>query len=438
MKSFKKRFSTYVHTAVMIFAIVTLSSCKDDEDEVSPRVTIQLPFENQVFSSIDTIEASATITDNEQLTSVELEILDLDFNQVATKQSYPASGTTFNFGQFFPIDAPQLPTGDYYLAFRANDGSNVGSGFVKIKINAIPRELEGVTILTTESNQSYLYYRKADENEFEVVTNFFSDAVGGGLNYRENIFATAGGEAGEAVFLETEEYSTISSLPGFGMPGTSYFLSVDYHENLEQFTVTNREGRIRVFDKNAFPILGFDGLTGFLPLEVFESEDGYFLSEKELSGPLYAFTAYSFQGLLLDNYPVAGEVKGLYDRNQNEKYVWVDDPEGLELRLLNVSTEFLSLPYERPGERLSDVVRIDQNSFILSTSEGLLRYNYSNGGTIPLSDSAPQGKLFFDDLNQLIYLTQGTTCSIYGIDGSLLNEFSFPREIKYVGFDYNR
>ena len=438
MKSFKLPFSTFVYTALISLAVIALSSCNDDEDEVPPRITVQSPFENQVFSSTDTIQAVATITDNEQITSVELEILDLEFNQVAIKQGFPASGTTFDFGQFFPINAPQLSTGDYYLAFRANDGNNVGSAFVKIKINGLPRELEGVLILTSESTQSYIYYREADESQFEIAKNFFSDAVGGGLNYRENIFATAGGTAGDAVFYEIEDYLVISSLPGFGMTGLPYFISVKYHENLQQFTVTNREGRIRVFDKNAFATLGFDGLSGYLPLDVFESEDGFFIAEKELDGPIYALTLYSFQGLLLDNFPVSGEVKGVFDRNLNEKFVWVDDPEGLELRILNVSSQFLSLPYERPGERLLDVVRINQNTFILSTSEGLLRYNYGNGGTAVLASSSPGDQIYFDELNQLIYITEGPNCSIYSFDGNQLDQFSFPRAIEYVGFDYNR
>ncbi|MFT5596213.1 MAG: hypothetical protein ACI8QH_001003, partial [Flammeovirgaceae bacterium] len=336
MKSFKKHFSTFVHTGLTILVVISLSSCNDDEDENPPRVTIESPFENQTFLSIDTIDASAIITDNEQITSVELEILDLEFNQVALRRSYPASGSTFNFGQRFPIDAPQLQTGDYYLAFRANDGRNVGSAFVKIRINAIPRELEGVLVLTSQSNQSYIYYREEGENEFEVEHNFFSDAVGGGLNYRQNIFASVGGQAGDADFFETEEFSIVNSLPGFGNTGLPFYLSMTFDDQLEQFILTQRDGRVRVLDKSAFVLLGFEGLANHFPLQVFGNEDGYFLSEKEIDGPLYSFTFYSFQGLLLDNYLVAGAVRGVFDRNLNEKFVWVDDPEGLELRLLNV------------------------------------------------------------------------------------------------------
>jgi hypothetical protein len=309
---------------------------------------------------------------------------------------------------------------------------------VKIRINAVPRELEGVLVLTSQDNQSYVYYREEDENEFEVVHNFFSDAVGGGLNYRQNIFATAGGETGDADFFETEEFTIVNSLPGFGNTGLPFYLSITFDDNLEQFIVTQRDGRVRVLDKSAFALIGFDGLVNHLPLKAYGNQDGYFISEKEIDGPIYSLTFYSFQGLLMDNYPVAGEVKGVFDLSLNEKFVWVDDPEGLELRVLNVSTEFLSLPYQRIGTRLSDVIRTGNNAFIISTSEGLLRYNYSNGGTVIFNSSAPEGDLYFDDLNQLIYLVSGQDATIYGMNGSELGGFSFPREIAFVGFDYNR
>ena len=438
MKSFKKYFSTFVHTGMAVLVVLSLSSCNEDDDESPPRITIDSPFENQTFLSTDTIEAVATMMDNEQVIGVDLELLDLEFNQAATKQSYPASGSNFNFGQLFPINNSLLPTGDYYLAFRATDGPNVGSAFVKIRINAIPRLFEGVTVLTSQNNQSYVYYREADESEFELQYDFFSDAVGAGLNYRQNILGVAGGVAGNTDFFETEEFSIVNSLPGFGTIGEPYFLSMKFDEDLEQYFVTQRDGRIRVFDKASFSINGFDALPNHFPLEVFASEDGYFLCEKEIDGPIYSLTFYSFQGLLFNNYPVSGSVKGVFDRNLNEKYVWVDDPEGLELRILNITNELLSLPYERPGARLFDVAQAGDNSFILSTSEGLLRYNYSNGGTVILNSSTTEGELFFDEYNQLIYLISGQDAFIYGINGAQAGGFSFPRDIVYVGFDYNR
>jgi hypothetical protein len=149
-------------------------------------------------------------------------------------------------------------------------------------------------------------------------------------------------------------------------------------------------------------------------------------------------TWYSFPGLLLANFPVSGEVKGVYDRNSIEKFVWVDDSEGLQLRLLDTFTELLSHAYERPGASLSDVVRIANNSFVISTSDGLLRYNYSNDGTVILDGSAPEGTLYFDEFSQLVYLVTDQSAGVYGINGEQLGNFSFPRDIIHIGFDYNR
>jgi hypothetical protein len=437
MKSFKFKFSTFVQTFLLLVAVV-VTGCKEDEDDISPRVIVSQPFENQPFQSTDTIEATATITDNEQLTSVTLELLDLNFELVGKRESYFASGTSFNFGQFFPIDGELLESGDYYLAFRANDGNNIGSAFVKIRINAIPRQLDGVVAVTKANNQTSVYYREEDQSNFELKTSFFNDAVGAGLNYRQDILGIAGGEAGDAVFFDLEEYEVVATIPGFGNVGLPFYATLSFEDEIDRFFVAERDGLVRVLDENAAQLLAFNILKQHVPQEFFGNEEGFFVLEKEIDSPLHVLTHYTFQGLLLDVYQVNGPVRSLDSRNFNEKFVWVDAPGGFELRLLNLATGFLSLPYQRPDASLTDAVRVDQNVFILSTSEGLLRYNYSNGGVTNLNMSAPFGELYYDELSQLIYVVDGEEAIVYTTDGVELGAFSFPEEIVFIGFDYNR
>ncbi|MEM9052066.1 MAG: Ig-like domain-containing protein [Bacteroidota bacterium] len=437
MKSFKISFSTYVHIG-LILPVLFLVGCNEEEDEVSPRVMIDSPFENQAFQSTDTIEVIATITDNESINSVEIELLDLDFNMVGRKEIYQATGSTVNFSQLYPIGEELISSGDYYLTIRAKDDNNVGSGFVKIRINAIPLILEGVVVMTKAFNQARIYYREEEELEFELERNFFSDPIGVGLNYRQNILVTAGGEAGDGVFIELEEFQPINSIPGFGNIGLPFFSAATYDPITERFFIALQEGIIRVFDKNSSQLLAFDGLIEHIPEEIFGSTEGYFIEEKEIDNSSTVLNYYSFQGLLFDVFQVFGPVRGFYDRNFNEKFVWVDNPDGFELRLLNLTTKFLSLPYQRTGASLTDVVRISDNTFILSTSEGLLRYNYSNGGVSPINSSAPEGEIFFDDLNQLVYLAAGDEVLIFTTDGSQVGTRTFSEAVVFVGFDYNR
>lgn len=438
MNRLTRLFSTLVHLSLLSFALASFSGCKEEGDEEPPLVFIDSPFENQTFQSTDTIQAAATISDNEQVVFVDLELLDLDFNQVSVKGRYQVSGSNVEFGQFFPIGNPDLETGDYYLAFRASDGENVGSAFVKIRINAIPRELEGVFVVTVQNNQTRIYRREEGASTFEFEADFFSDAVGAALNYRDNILALAGGDVGDAVFLETEEYQIVNSLPGFGTPDLPYFVTIDFDTETERFYLSQRNGIIRLFDEVGSGLASFDGLANHLAFGLFGGGTDVYASEKEIDGPIHSLTRYTESGLLLNVFPVSGEVVGLFPRSGFEEFVWIDDPEGLELRILDTSTELLSLPYQRPGDRLYGVVRVSSNTFVISTSNGLLRYNYSNGGTIVLSSSAPTGKLYFDDLNELIYLVDGNEFLIFSVSGQELGSVSFGEPILYVGFDYNR
>ena len=435
MKSFKTLFSTFVYSA-SIFLII--SGCKEEKDELAPRIFPESPFENQQFFSTDTITAEARITDDNQIEYVDLEILDANFNQVSVKERYLASGTTFEFGQLFPINGPELQTGIYYLAFRAGDGENVGSAFVEIRINAIPRELEGVMVGCGQNNQTYIYRSDDLSPEFTLEFTSFTDLRGGGLNYRQNILGIAGGEVGNVDFLEIEEYGVVNSLPGFGTPGLPYFLSLSFDDERERFYLTEREERIRVFDKRGFALVGFDGLPSHLPLSVFGSDEGYFVLEKEIDAPIYSLCFYSEAGLRFEVYPVAGEVRSVEVRNTNEFFVWVDNPDGLELRLLNLTTGLLSLPYSRPGDRLQGAVRTGSNTFVVSTSSGLLRYNYSNGGTVILNSNLELGELYYDELNELIYHINGNDLTILTSAGNQVGEETFPHPIAFVGFDYNR
>jgi hypothetical protein len=438
MNRFSFPFSTLVHTLPLVVLMALFSACKEEVDDQSPRVFIDSPFENQTFQSTDTIEAAATITDNEQVVYVDLELLDLDFNQVSVKQRYAVSGSTVEFGQLFPVGNPNLETGDYYLAFRASDGDNVGSAFVKIRINAIPRVLEGVFVVTVQNNQTRIYRSEEGTSPFEFEHDLFSDAVGAALNFQDNVLAVAGGDVGDAVFLETGEYQMVNSLPGFGTPDLPFFVSLQFDSEKDRFYLSQRDETIRIFNGDGESLAAFSGLPNHLANAFYGSGEHLYASEKELDGPIRSLTRYTQMGLLLNVFPVSGDVRGVFPKSGFEEFVWVDDPEGLELRILNEQTELLAQPYERPGARLFGVVRISGNSFIINTTDGLLRYNFSNGGTVILDSSSPEGELYFDDLSGLVYLVSGNELIVYTTSGEAIGGATFIHPVIYVGFDYNR
>src|SRR5690606_19077834 len=141
MKSFHLKFSTFVHTGlnsvIVIVLLLSLPSCKDDKDEETPRVIIESPYEKQNFSAVDIITIFANIVDNEQIRSIEVSILDAEYNSLGIARTYETSGSSVSFLTDFILDEPFLNSGLYNLAVRANDGENIGSGYVQIQLTAI-------------------------------------------------------------------------------------------------------------------------------------------------------------------------------------------------------------------------------------------------------------------------------------------------------------
>ena len=188
MKSFHLKLSTIVNTAlnclIVMWVLLSIQSCQNIKDEVSPRIIIESPYENQNFSAVDTITIFATITDEEQIKSVEVSLLDTEYNGLGVSRSYEVAGTSVNFLTDFILDEPFLNSGLYNLAVRANDGENTGSGYVQIHITAIPRVVENYLVVTKNETQARVYHGDG-ANDWEEMGGYTMDLRGAALNYRQ-------------------------------------------------------------------------------------------------------------------------------------------------------------------------------------------------------------------------------------------------------------
>ncbi|HKL02311.1 MAG TPA: hypothetical protein VJ911_01495, partial [Cryomorphaceae bacterium] len=225
MKSFTAQFLTLVHTAAITLIaglLAMLSGCKEDVDEDPPRVFISTPFENQPISSIDTIYVSATITDNERVAYVEIDLLDQNFSSVTDPIRFNTSGTEESFGYEFYLNEPFLTSGVYYFTVRAGDGENVGSAYKQVNLSAIPREIDQFVAVTYSFNNVDIY-KGSSLQSWDLLVNRFADFQGAALNYRQNILGVAGGVVGDANFYNLDDGEVLVAYTGMGEPSIPYF-----------------------------------------------------------------------------------------------------------------------------------------------------------------------------------------------------------------------
>ncbi|MFN2424236.1 MAG: hypothetical protein ABR572_10735 [Cryomorphaceae bacterium] len=413
-------------------------ACNDDEDDVaSPRVFIDAPTENQIVFSVDTLLVEARITHDRGITSAEIELVDEDFNPVAPKAVYSASGTDHHLSEFYTLNKPLFSSGIYYIAVRASDGSKTGSGFKRVQLSAVPRVLQRVMVGLRATNLVRIAERTSNGNWVDILTRTM-DCRGVGLNYRHNILAMAGGEIGDLEFFETGEFEQIGSVPGLGTPSLPYFLGLEYSREFEEFIALQRDPRLRAFDRRAAPAAGFPLNDDHLPLAVFTANDRYYVNESPISQPNQLLTVYARPGLLLNTFELGGPAIGVFARNPFEVFVWENNPEGLKLRLIDVEGQLVSDIFQRNGEELRAVAEIQSGFFAFLTDQALLRYNYNTGATTTVSNNVDADRMFYDDLSQHYYLASGSTLTQMSQGGDVISVSEFSSEVFWVGFDYNR
>lgn len=441
MKSYQNRFSTIVYTASVIVALVVtpflFHSCIEKQDNEAPKVIVDRPYENQTFSTVDTIPIVAQITDNEQITSVSVSLLDENFGSLGVMRSYSASGGQVNFGVDFVIDQPFLASGTYYIAVRANDGENIGSGFAKIQLTAIERIIENFIVVTNNLTKSQVYIGQ-DIGSMVQKAEFTIDLRGAAFNYIQDILGMAGGEIGNANFFEIEEFTLLQTIPGYGTSSLPYFLGLNYSITTERFLLMQRDPQIRVLDKYGIPNSSIELAQNFLPEQTFIVDDDIFVEQKSLTSPNRILARFAASGLLLNTYTVSGTVREVSRKSDQESFVWVDSEEGTKMLILNYSNNLLAEAYTRPNEALYASLEIGKGVFLISTATGLYRYAYAGGGTSVLNSSVMPQELYYDDLHGFIYGSENQTLHQFSATGQLINTRTFPEKIAYFAINYNR
>lgn len=441
MKSFHRRFSTSVYSvfnALILFSLPLLFlACKKDSDEESPKVIIQSPYENQTFLTTDTILVVVSATDNEQVKSIVLELLDSDYNLIGSQKSYAVSGASVQFAIDYALDQPFLPSGSYFLAARASDGANIGSGFTKIQLTAIPRVIDQFLVITKTSGSARILSGtnfSTWTERLQVNTHFKAAA----LNSRQNVLGLTGGDSGDANFYETDEFTLGNSIPNYGSPSLDYFLGLDYNSDSERFILLQNDPQYRVLDKYGNPLLSGALQPGFRPQKSFQTDDKVYIDQKSVTSSSRILSSFTYPGHLINSFTVSGTVKSVTQKNTTEDYVWIDAASGTQLALVNETSNLLATAYERPGEKLYSVADVSQGIFIIATSTGIYRFSYLNGTTVVLNQNLQVSEVYYEPLDGMIYATHENALYRLTSSGQLVDSKIFADPIAFFGIDYNR
>jgi|GEM_PF-5050735 len=191
----------------LIFIIpLFLVACHKDPPDTPPAVTVDFPSANATFSVVDTINFKVRITDDENISSLKVSLVDDAFTPTGDQQIWPVNLRSTTINDNFIINQPSLPSGNYYIVFKATDNRNYTKKFLPVTLNGIPKKLLN-TVLFSSNNQTstidILDTLLQSVNSI-VFNSVFQD--GTVSSYQQNIFYMSQNGQLSVYYAPTQDY----------------------------------------------------------------------------------------------------------------------------------------------------------------------------------------------------------------------------------------
>lgn len=396
----------------VIVAMTFFSACKK-KDDIHPTVKINSPSSGQSFTVGDTIPVSATISDDKQITSVTVRLLNSGNIPVASSVTVPVSANSYTLNIQFIIDNLYLETGNYTIAVVASDEHTETNAFVSIHLNELPKERIGIYVLSSSNNSSFLVSKLDTANNPAPVITVTGDYSGSAIYSRNKELFTLGKITGSFNAFSLANNSLLWSKPAvsFSLPT---FQSLFFSDDLVY--VSYYDGNIKGYDKNGSLKYTVQQQGFFIPDAIFKN-DQYFFSEiyypgTQLNkiGSFYLVTGVPNQERTLDI-----DLKNMYTLDEDRLLLFGNDlisGQG-QIEIYNIIGNGTTSIHSIPSGSLNSVVQIDNTHYFISHSNGIYRYNYSLNSLVPFVSGFSAYSLEYDDLNQQLFACSESHVNVY-------------------------
>lgn len=428
----------YIFPGLMI--ILSLFSCKKDADEFGPKVTFSSPVENQTFNAYEYVTVTASVTDETKIESVSVSLLDAQ--QVAVHITIPVgvSSPSMTVNMQYLLDNIHLESGVYYMMVTASDGVHDTHAYRKIYINAVPKVLKTVYVISnTGASQTNLSTIDSTFSAIVPFHTFSGDYLASSLSsYHQQAYVCGsytGNFTGLILQFNSNKFTyapVLSSMPYF----TGYV-------NDDKYTYVARyDGNIKGYDYTGTITYGATALTGYYSQHLCFNSDYLISEQQDKLTTAKKLVTYFPTGSLEKSCSLTQDVIEFCPMDNTNVFVFGNVAGQGVIQLFDRANNNLWSPYPFPlaaGNILS-AVKIDPDIYLIGHSNGTIyKYQYSLGSVTTWLTGYTAVKLKYDDLNNTIYVAEASRVSTFDyFSTSLINTVNSTETIQNVHLLYNR
>jgi hypothetical protein len=403
---------TVINSIACFAFFLLLIQCKKDKDVVPPVVKISTPYEGQIFNVYDSFTIKADISDDKQLTSVNIKLLNEQQAVMQVPVLLTTSGKELFLSRPYELYDVHLPTGIYYVRIEASDGVNTGVGYQKIFIHETPVFRKSIYAVTRSGSVLNLVKIDSALNAVNKLS-FASDYAGSGISsYFQNIYVS-GNYTGSVKAIDVNSNNVKWAISS-ALSGSPYFTSLcvlNDHPYVSYYS-----GEIKMYNNYGTAIYQTQFVSsGFYPIKVVENGDYLLAETKDKAGPTKKLVTFlTSTGFGIREAYLNKDVVDYASKNSNEVFVFSNNVGQGTMEIYNIMNNTFFAPHILATGKIWSAVQVDVDDYVIGHDDGnIYRYQYSQNSLTTLVTGVKAYRMRYDAVNSQLIVAEAKDVKLF-------------------------
>ena len=388
------------------------SSCRKDKDELSPKITVVSPYENQEFNVFDVIHVEATVTDNNKIDYINVSVTNENFIPVLSAIPVDIQAKETNISLNYYINDNFLESGKYYLHIEAYDGTNSKHSYTEIYIYESPKFLKHIIALTRIGSNGYNLIKIDSTFNTNLVGSGVSEHLASNYNSRHQQLYIGGEIMDDVVALNMPDKTTAFTIPCVQNPPQPYFTNISYEGKL--LYVLFYDGNIKAYNNNGSIKYSSITTTAKYPKKIFRHENYLLIYQKDYVGSDGTIgVCYHPNSTIIQSLDVSYEIVDFLPNNKDNVFVFANNANQGKVYVYNIANNLSSDLYSISTDKIKSVCQLDENRFLIVLNNKIMLFKYNPLSLTTYISNITTKSIKFDKLNNILYIAESNRISSY-------------------------
>jgi len=412
-------------------------SCNKDEDNLIPQIVIFSPSEFANYKIEDTIDISAKITDETNISVIEIVIVNTNYLPVTESIVIYPNTKSFVVNAELCIDDINLNSGTYYVKIRAYDGTNEKNLFRAVSISGIQREFKNIITVNQVNTNNFNIYKI--DSVSTLLFTYQGDYISAAINNNYHQFYICGNVNSNLNTYNLNTNSLVWSVLPDNNPPFPSFENLNFDNDI--LYVSFSKSFVKGFNRYADINYTSTTISGYKPLKTIRFNNYFIVEEKSNVSDLRLLSTYYFPtGALKNSTNLPCKINKMFLKNNSEIYIFGNDLNNKAfMSWYHIENQTFYNPHSLPAAQLKDVVKLNANNYLIIIADKIYWYQEISNSLTVFADNINAEIINFEDISQLVVVSEGNKLLFFNFPtGSIVGEKTLNFPIKDILIQYKK